>query len=98
RHRVVEEHDVLRDERDLLAQAFELEGLQVVAVERDAPGIRMVEARQKVNEARLAAAGGTDERERLARPDVERHVGQRASGSLQVRERDVLEADRALRA
>jgi hypothetical protein len=35
--RVVEEHHVLRDERDLAPQALQRERLEVVAVERDAP-------------------------------------------------------------
>ena len=64
---VVEEHDVLGNERQVGAQAFEGQGLKVMPVEQDAAARGRVEARQQVGERGLAPAGGADERDRLAR-------------------------------
>ena len=50
-----------------------------MAVERDAPARRVIEARHEVRERRLAAARRPDERDGLARRD--REIDVRASAS-----------------
>jgi hypothetical protein len=59
---VVEEHDLLAHECNLPAQIGKPDRAQVLAVEQHAAGARHVEARNQVDERRLATAGGTDER------------------------------------
>jgi hypothetical protein len=45
-----------------------------IAVDRDPPAVDLVEAHQQVDEGRLAGAGRTDDRDRLAGLDVEVEV------------------------
>lgn len=70
--RVVEEHRLLRDEADLLAQGFERDRTDLVAVEQNAAGGGVVKARQEVCDRGLAGARRADERNSLAPQD--RHV------------------------
>ena len=59
------------------------------------PGGRLVEARDQVDERRLAAARRADQRDRLAGRDRERDVGQRLAFVAGVAQRHALEAQLA---
>jgi hypothetical protein len=90
-----EEERVLRDDPDLAPQRGERDVADVDAVHEYAPRVDVVEARHERGERRLARARVADQRHR--RPGLEVEVElleNRAAG--QVRERDVLEADRAV--
>ena len=63
----------------------------VGAVDRDAPGVHVVEARQHQRDGRLARTRAADERDRLARRDREVEVAQHRFGR-RVAERHVVEA------
>ena len=58
-----------------------------------APGGRVVEAGDELDERRLAGAGGADEGDDLAGGDVEVDAAQRLEARARVGERDALEAD-----
>ena len=61
-------------------------------VDADAPGVDVVEPHQQVDDRRLACAGRSHDRDRLARPDLQAEVlDQRLVGL--VAEVDVLERD-----
>ena len=75
--RVVEQHDLLADERDLPAQIGEADRREILTVEQHAARARRVEARNQVDERGLAAARRPDERDRFARRDVEVDVFER---------------------
>jgi hypothetical protein len=64
---IVEQHDLLADERDVAAQAFQRQGLQVVPVEEHAAARGRVEPRQQVDERGLAAARAAHQREGFSR-------------------------------
>ena len=64
--RVVEENGVLADQRHVVAQAGELDLGDVLSVDEDAAGIDVEEALDERDHRALAAAGGADERGRLA--------------------------------
>ena len=63
-----------------------------MAADGDPSRVRAVEAQQKVHDGRLAAAGGADQADALARGGAEGHVPQHG-GALLVGEPHVLEAD-----
>ena len=69
--RVVEQHDLLRDERDLPAQVGQPDLGQVAAVEQHPAAGRRVEPGNQVDERRLAAARRPDQRHRFAGRDIE---------------------------
>ncbi len=85
-----EDHRVLRHDAERAAQRVEAERRDRHAVDRDRARLRFVEAHQQLEHRRLAGAGRSDERDRLARRDVEREVGQRGRGGP----RRIVEADR----
>src|SRR5690242_21312871 len=68
---ILEDHLQLAPERAKLAAR---EPRDVVAVEADRSGCRLVQANEQAAEGRLAAAGLADDAEGLAAPHVERHV------------------------
>ena len=73
-----EEREVLERARDAgPGDAVRRKRKQVVPVERDATGPRLVEPADAVEEGRLARAVRSDERTDLAELDREREVGQR---------------------
>src|SRR5437667_4106682 len=96
--RVVEQHDILAHQRDVRAQAAELERRDVDAVEQDLSGIRSVEARQQVGERGLARAEGPDQGNDLARFDRKRNPIQSRACAARIAEPDGSEFDFALRA
>ncbi len=75
-HGVVEEDGLLRDLRDLAAQRAEGELAHVVAVDEDASGSHVEEARDEIDEGGFARAAGADEREHFAGMDIEIDVMQ----------------------
>ena len=81
--RVVEQHRVLRDDADRGAQARLRDLGDILAVDRDAPAGRVVEAEEQPRERRLARARRPDHRQRRARRHVEvdRPSVSRAPGS-----------------
>ena len=68
---VVEEHDVLAHERELAPQRGDVPRRERLAVEQQRAGGRLDEARQQVDERRLARARRADERDRLAGAQLE---------------------------
>ena len=72
----------------------QVERADVVAVDQDAPALELVEAPDQLADARLARAGVPDQRQRLARADVQREVLQYGL-LLVVAEVDVIELDLA---
>ena len=87
--RVVEQHDVLADERDLAAQIAQRVFTNVPPIEQNGAVVRIVEPRQQAHERRLAATRLPDERDRRPGRDVEAHLAQRALLARFVTERDV---------
>ena len=71
RDALAEEERLLEDERDRTPHVCEAQLAKVEAVEQDAAALRVVEARQQARDGALARAGRSDERERLARSDVQ---------------------------
>src|SRR4029079_12032112 len=62
---------VFEDDADAAAQIAQAGIANVDAINEDAPGVRVVEARQEPGDRGLAAAGGTDECNRAAGGDIE---------------------------
>jgi hypothetical protein len=56
-HGAMEQHRVLQHEADVRAQRIELVVAQIAAVDQDAAGGRIVEARNEAHHGGLAAAG-----------------------------------------
>src|SRR5262249_11504668 len=56
----------------------------------------VIEARQQVDDGALPAAGGAQQRDRLARLHLERHAVQDRVAAFEVAERDVVELDATL--
>ena len=100
-----EQERLLRDDPHLRAQRAAGDVAQVVPVDQDAPGGRVVEARDELCHRRLARAGRADERDGLHRAAIAgrrrraRSTRARASSPRRPRravgEGDVLEADLA---
>ncbi len=65
-HRVVEENRLLRHLRHLAAQRAQRQVAQVVAVDQDAPRGHIEEARNQVDQRRLARAARPHQRQHLA--------------------------------
>ena len=88
-----EQRRLLERRGDERAEPLEREVADVDAVEGDPAAGDVVEARHQRGEARLAAAGGPDQRDRLARQDLEVDVAQHELvGLVGEGEVDVLEA------
>ena len=63
----MEQRDILRHHRDRLAQALLRDAGNILAVDRDAAVLDIVEALQQNEQAGFAAAGLTDQPDPLAR-------------------------------
>ena len=96
-HVAAEERRLLRHDADLLAQAAHLDVADVAAVDRDAAFGRVVEARDQVDQRRLAGAARPDQRDHLAGPGGQIDLAQHRArlGVILVIERHVVEADQA---
>ena len=91
-HRRVEDEGVLEDHAELAPQRLDADVAHVLAVDEHAPGRRVVEAQQQVQQARLAGPRRPDEGDMRADRDPQaRRVEGRPARA--VRERDVLEDD-----
>ena len=66
---VVEEDGVLRDHADRGAERGLRHVADVLPVDGDAAAGHVVEAEEEPRDGRLAGAGGTDDRDRLGRPE-----------------------------
>ena len=66
-HGVAEEERILQHDADLLAQAVERHGAHVHTVDRHLPGRHVVEARQQVDQRRLARTRRPDDGDGLSR-------------------------------
>ncbi len=93
--RPAQQHRLLQDEADLAAESVQPVVADVAAVDADGAGVEVAEPRDEADERRLAAAGGTDDADGLARLDGEGDVAQHRPFGV-VTECDVLEFDLAL--
>ena len=91
--RAAEQERLLGHDPHLRAQRGRRHVAQVVAVDEDAAGGRVVEARDELGQRRLAGAGRADQRDRLAGRHGQVDVAQRLA--LAVGEDDVIERDLA---
>ncbi len=94
-HGVVEQHGVLRDHADGVAQRGLGHVADVLAVDGDAAAGHVVEAEQQPRDRRLAGAGRPDDRDGAPGRHLEGDAAQDRPRRL-VGEVHVLEADRAL--
>ena len=92
--RIVEQHRVLRHHADRGAQRTLGDRADVLPVDQDAPGGRLVEPEQEPRDRRLAGARRPDDGDRVARRRLERNAAQDRPGGI-IGELDVLEPDRA---
>ena len=90
--RAVEHRGLLRDHRDLAAQALLGDLADVLAADDDAPRLDIVEPQQQRDERRLARARGADDADLLARRDLERDVADAALAPA-IAEADIVEPD-----
>ena len=95
RDAAVEQERILQHRRDISAQALQRDAVDVLPVDQDMTGVRLVEAGDQLGEGRLADAGWTYEREHLTRLAVEGNVLQYRD-VLIVGETDVIEDQVAL--
>src|SRR6185312_5153650 len=86
---------ILQHETDLAAQRILLDLLDVVTIDFDDTVNGIVEASDEVDDGRLARAGGTDQRDRLARLDLDVHIPENGL-VFRIPEVDVLDADLTL--
>src|SRR6266568_7650018 len=93
-YRVVEQGDLLADQRDGTAQRAERHLADILSVDGDAPGVDVVEARNEVENGGLAGAGGADQGDSLAGRHHEIGAGERRRRPV-IAEGDAAEADLA---
>jgi len=75
-HRVAEQEGILQHDPDLAAQAVGRHVAHVVAVDQHRAAVHVVEARQQVDDGRLARAGRPDDGDGLARLGGQAHAAQ----------------------
>ena len=92
----VEEPRVLEHHAECAAQLPTLELRNVHAINRDFAAVDFIETHQQVHEGRFASAGGADNRNHLARLDIDIHILHQ-HGIFFVAELDMLELNRSLR-
>src|SRR5690606_23548299 len=95
---VVEQHDVLRDQRHLAAQVGEADIADIDAVDADDAAGGFVETRNQADQRALAAAGTTDESDGLTRRDGEIDAAQDLALLLRVGKTHAFETHLAARA
>ena len=93
-YRLREQEALLERDPDMAAQRGQRHVDDVVAVDPDRAGLRVVEAGEQHQRRRLAAAAGTDERDPLAGGDLEREAVEHRLAVV-VPEAHVVERDRA---
>src|SRR5271167_4591685 len=92
--RIVEQHRVLRHHADRGAERTLGDGADVLPVDQDAPGARLVEPEQEPRDRGLAGARRPDDGDRMAGGRVERDAAQDWPAGI-IGELYVLEPDRA---
>ena len=96
RHRAAEQVNVLLHDADGPAQAVQRHAAHVLAVNQDLAARHIIEAGDQVAQRRLAAAGRPDERDILARADVQINVAQDLVVVVGVLKADVVKVDAAV--
>ena len=86
-----EQGGLLQDDADLPAQRLQRHVADVDAVDGDAAGGGVVEARDQVDDRALARSGGADDGQGLGRPGAEAHLAQHRRPDPEVAERHPLE-------
>jgi hypothetical protein len=86
-------HEVLEDDADIGAQREEIVFPQVVAIEQDPAFVRIVEAREQLDERGLAGAVLADQREDLSGPKLEIQPADRPALGAGIAESDVFESE-----
>ena len=94
--RVVEQHRILRHDPDRAAQTVLRDIPDVLAVDLDRAGLRIVEAEQQPRDRRFAGAARPDDREFRPRRHREIDIAQDGAARI-VAEIDMAEANRAVR-
>src|SRR5581483_9649403 len=96
-HRVVEQDGVLRNDGNLRAQGRHCHLAHIVTVDHQPPAAHIEEARQQMHQRRLARAAGADDRNHLARRDLEVDIAQYRTviARPRISEPDILEANTA---
>ena len=85
-------NEVLKDHADIGAQVEQVVFAQVVSVEKDAPLVGVVQARQELHHRRLARAVLADQRQDLAGVERERQATYCPALGPRVAKADVFEA------
>src|SRR6476661_5857616 len=93
--RVVEQHRILRDDADRSAKALLNDPRNVLPVDRDRPGRRIVEAIEETGDGRLAGTGRADDGAACARRYVDVEAFQDFAPRI-IAEMDAVEPDVAL--
>jgi hypothetical protein len=88
---------VLEQDTDVLAHRRERELPDVVPVDADRAGVRVLEAEQELRDGRLPGAARTDDRHELARLHAQRDALERRPGGARVAERHPVQLDGAAR-
>src|SRR5882724_5448923 len=86
-NRVIEEHHVLTDQRDLAPQARKRVAPDVLTVDAEGACRSIVKAWQETHKRRFAASGTPDDGDDLACDNVERNAVERRALPLFIRER-----------
>ncbi len=94
--RATEQIGLLQHDADLRAQAVDRQVAEVVAVDQDRALAGVVEARDQVDDRALAAAGGAQQRDSLARLGRKADVVQHGRAAAEVAEAHIPELDPAL--
>ncbi len=89
-------HEVLEDDADVGAQREQVVFAQVVPVEQDAALVRIVEAREQLDQRGLAGAVLADQREDFSGVQLEGQIAHRPALGAGIAEADVLEREAAL--
>ena len=92
-HQELVAREILEDHPDPLSQAVFIPIVQVQSIQQDAALLRPVKAGQQLDQRRLAGAVFTDQRQRLAGPDVQVDIAQGRLLGSRVGEAYALEAD-----
>src|SRR5690606_15284845 len=86
-------HEILKNNPESLVKAGQVVPAQVHAVEQHLPLCRVVQPREKLDQRRLACSVQTDQRDALARANVEVDIAQHIDVRTGIAERDMLKLD-----
>src|SRR5882724_7476223 len=94
-HGVVEEHGLLRDQRNLPAEAGYLCVSKIHAVPENAAGNGIMKARQELRERRLSTAGFTNQRYHRTSRNLQTYFAQHRTLFIRIPKGDVFQLNRA---